>query len=81
MGGACSIHGEMGNAYKILVGKPEGKRPLADMDACGKTILSRSYRNRVKRCGLGSSGLGYERVAGSCDPLKGGDLLDKLSHY
>jgi hypothetical protein len=27
MGGACSVHGEMKNAYKILVGKPDGKRP------------------------------------------------------
>jgi hypothetical protein len=28
MGGACSGHGDMRNAYKILVGKPEGKRLL-----------------------------------------------------
>jgi hypothetical protein len=28
MGGACSMHGEMRNAFKIMVGKPEGKRPL-----------------------------------------------------
>jgi hypothetical protein len=28
MGGACSIHGEMRNAYKIFVGNPEGNRPL-----------------------------------------------------
>jgi hypothetical protein len=26
MGGACSIHGGERNLYKILVGKPEGKR-------------------------------------------------------
>jgi hypothetical protein len=26
MGGACSAHG--GDAYKILIGNPEGKRPL-----------------------------------------------------
>jgi hypothetical protein len=26
MGGACITHGEVSNAYKILVGKPEGKR-------------------------------------------------------
>jgi hypothetical protein len=25
MDGACSIHGEMRNAYKILVGNPENK--------------------------------------------------------
>jgi hypothetical protein len=28
MGRACSTHGEMRNAYMILVGKPEGKRLL-----------------------------------------------------
>jgi hypothetical protein len=28
MGRACSTNGEIRNAYKILVGKPEGKRPL-----------------------------------------------------
>jgi hypothetical protein len=28
MGGACSTNGEVGNAYRILVGYPEGKRPL-----------------------------------------------------
>jgi hypothetical protein len=28
MGRACGMHGEMRNAYNILVGKPERKRPL-----------------------------------------------------
>jgi hypothetical protein len=28
MGEACSTHGEKRNAYRILVGKPEGNRPL-----------------------------------------------------
>jgi hypothetical protein len=28
MGGACSTHGEVSNAYKIFVRKPEGKRSL-----------------------------------------------------
>jgi hypothetical protein len=28
MGGACSTIGEKRNAYKLLVGKPEGKWPL-----------------------------------------------------
>jgi hypothetical protein len=30
--------GETRNAYRILVGKPEGKRPL-DQDVCGWTVL------------------------------------------
>jgi hypothetical protein len=28
MGGACNTNGEKRNAFRILVGKPEGKRPL-----------------------------------------------------
>jgi hypothetical protein len=28
MGGACSSDGEGRNVYRVLVGKPEGKRPL-----------------------------------------------------
>jgi hypothetical protein len=28
MGGACSTNGGEENAYRLLVGKPEGKRPL-----------------------------------------------------
>jgi hypothetical protein len=28
MGRVCSTNGEKGNVYRILVGKPEGKRPL-----------------------------------------------------
>jgi hypothetical protein len=28
MGRACSTHREKRRAYRILVGKPEGKRPL-----------------------------------------------------
>jgi hypothetical protein len=28
MGGLCSTNGEKRNAYRLLVGKPEGKSPL-----------------------------------------------------
>jgi hypothetical protein len=28
MGGACSYDGEERGVYRVLVGKPEGKRPL-----------------------------------------------------
>jgi hypothetical protein len=28
MGGACSTNGEKRNAYELLVGKQEGRRPL-----------------------------------------------------
>jgi hypothetical protein len=40
MGGACSKNwGEQRNAYRILVGKPEGKRPLGRPRRRGWTIL------------------------------------------
>jgi hypothetical protein len=28
MGGTCRTNGEKGNACRLLMGKPEGKRPL-----------------------------------------------------
>jgi hypothetical protein len=28
MGGPCSTNGEKRNAYRLLVGRPEGKRPI-----------------------------------------------------
>jgi hypothetical protein len=28
MGGTCSTNGETRNAYRLLVGKPKGRRPL-----------------------------------------------------
>jgi hypothetical protein len=28
MGGACSTYGERRGVYRVLVGKPDGKRPL-----------------------------------------------------
>jgi hypothetical protein len=38
MGGACSTNGEKGNAYRILVRKPEGDH-WEDQDVDGWTIL------------------------------------------
>jgi hypothetical protein len=31
MGRACSTHGAKRNSYRILVGKPKGKRPLGKL--------------------------------------------------
>jgi hypothetical protein len=39
MGRTCSTNGEERNAYRILVGKPEGKRSLSDQDVGGWIIL------------------------------------------
>jgi hypothetical protein len=30
VGGACSLNGEKRNAYRLLVGKPQGRRPLGE---------------------------------------------------
>jgi hypothetical protein len=38
MGGACSTHGELSNAYKSLVGKPEEKNHLEDLGVDGRII-------------------------------------------
>jgi hypothetical protein len=40
---------EMRNAYKIVIGKLEGKRPLGQLNG--------SYGNGVGRCGVDPSGL------------------------
>jgi hypothetical protein len=42
---------EKRNAYRILVEKPEGKRPLEEQDVGGWTILNRIL-DRMGWCGL-----------------------------
>jgi hypothetical protein len=39
MSRTCSTNGEKRNAYRILVGKPEGKSHWEDQDVGGWTIL------------------------------------------
>jgi hypothetical protein len=39
MGGACGMQGEKRNAYRTLMGEPEGKRHYKDPDTSGKIIL------------------------------------------
>jgi hypothetical protein len=56
MGGACSTYGGMRNAHKIVVGKPEMKRPLGrngyrSYDNIGSYKILRGYE-------LDSSGSG-----------------------
>jgi hypothetical protein len=41
MGGTCSTHGEIRNAYEISVGKPEGKYHVEDLGVDGRIILER----------------------------------------
>jgi hypothetical protein len=49
MGGPCSTNGEKRNAYRLLVGKPEGKRPLGRR--------RRRWVDNIRR-GLGEVGWG-----------------------
>jgi hypothetical protein len=69
--------GEMINAYKILVGKPQGKRPHG-IHRCGW-----EYNIRMTGCGMDSSVSGYGPVAGSCeyDSEPSGTCLRKLAHW
>jgi len=57
MGGACSAYGESRGTYRVLVGKPEGKRPLGDPGADGKKILRWMFRKLNVRAWTGSSWL------------------------
>jgi hypothetical protein len=53
MGRACSTNGEERNTYKILVGKPEGKKPLGrPRRGWVDNIKMDLKRHRVKWCGL-----------------------------
>jgi hypothetical protein len=57
--------GKRRNVYKILDGRPEGKRPIG--------IPRRRWEDNLQMdckeipCGLDSSGSGYGPVAGSCE--------------
>jgi hypothetical protein len=44
MGGACSMYGERKVAYRMLVGKPEGKISLEDSGVDGSIILRGIFR-------------------------------------
>jgi hypothetical protein len=54
MGAACSSHGEIRNAYKIVVVYPEGKRPIGR--------LRRRWKDNIK-IDLGDIGFrGVDRI-------------------
>jgi hypothetical protein len=48
----------MRNAYKILVGKPEGKRPLRRTMRRQEDMRKDLRESRVGKCGLDASGSG-----------------------
>jgi hypothetical protein len=67
MGGACNMYGKKRGAYRVLVGKPEGKSHLGDPGLDGRIILRRIFRKCVVGAWTGLSWLGIGRVAGCCE--------------
>jgi hypothetical protein len=63
MGKECSTHGEKRNAHRILMGKPEVKRPLEDIDVDGRIIL-KWILDKMEWYGLDSSGPGLGTSGG-----------------
>jgi len=52
--------------HMVLVGKPEGKRPLGDPDVDGRIILRRILRKWKGVSGLDGVGSGYGEVSDTC---------------
>jgi len=60
-GGACSTHREMRNAYIILVGKPDGKRPLERPTRRLEDNIMMDLR------GIGWEGVGWMQLSQNTD--------------
>jgi hypothetical protein len=56
MRGACSTYGRQEGAYRVVVGKTEGKRPLGKPSRRWRTILKWILRSGVGGRGLDGSG-------------------------
>jgi hypothetical protein len=54
MGGTCGTYGECRYVYRVLVGKPEGKRPLGRPRFRWVIILSWIFRKSDVRVWTGS---------------------------
>jgi hypothetical protein len=60
--------GEERKVYKVLVGKPEGKRPLGRPKSRWEDGIRMNLREiGLGGCGLGSTGPGRGPVAGCCE--------------
>jgi hypothetical protein len=64
MGRECSTHVEKRNAYNILVGKPEGKRPLGSPR---RRWEDNNKMDRIGWYGLDSSGSRQRLVESCCE--------------
>jgi hypothetical protein len=64
MGGACSSDGEGRGVYRILLGKPEGKRPMGRPRRRWKEILGWIFRKWGVEIWTGVGWLRIETGAG-----------------
>jgi hypothetical protein len=62
------VLGEERKVYKVLVGKPEGKRPLGRPRRRWEDGVRMDFREiGLGECGLDSTGSGQGPVAGCCE--------------
>jgi hypothetical protein len=70
MGGACSSVGEGRGVYRVLVGKPEGKRPLERPRRSWDDDIQ-MYLQEVVCGGMDWTEMAQDRqVAGTCECLR-----------
>jgi hypothetical protein len=68
VGGACGTHGRgEKSVYKVLVGKPKGKRPLGRPRRRWEDGIRMDLREIGLGYGLDSTGSGQGPVAGCCE--------------
>jgi len=67
MGGPYSMYGEERGAYRVLVGKPEGKRQLGKPRHKLEDNIEMDLQEVGWGHGLDSSGSGQGQVAGTCE--------------
>ena len=84
MGGACSAYGERRGVYRVLVWKPEGKRPLGRPRCRWEDNIKLDIQEvGCGGCGLDRAGSELGQVAGTCEcgnepssSIKCGEFLD-----
>jgi hypothetical protein len=72
MGRACSTNGEKRNAYRILVGKPEGKRPV------GRSRRRWVDNIKIELREIGSDGMDWTDLAQDNDQWRA--LVNTVMH-
>jgi hypothetical protein len=67
MGGVCGTHGRAEKVFRVLVGKPEGKRSLRKPKHRWNDGIRLELREIYRGCGVDSVELGQRLVACSCE--------------